>query len=121
MKLKSLALTVSLVVSAPTDTKAAESWGSALSQLEPAWRGQYYVRMTQGLEDGELRLLEHSLESELDLSLPKGLRLHAEGRLRYEDRDQLEPGPNNDSVYRSDWNQRVAFSDRIKCDKALTP
>lgn len=116
MKSKSLALTMSLVVSASAHTEATESWGDAFAQLEPAWRGQYYVRMTQGLEDGELRLLEHSLESELDLSLPKGLRLHAEGRLRYEDRDQLEPGPSNDSRYRSDWNRRVAFSDRAEAE-----
>ena len=80
------------------------------------FRGEYQVRATQGLEDGDFRLFEHSLTPEMDLALPGGAHMHAAGRLRYEDRDRFEPGTNNDGDYRSTWSRRHEFSDKAEAE-----
>lgn len=113
MKWKATLSFLWLGVSAPGQAGEVSSW---LQAMGVEWRGQYQVRATQGLEEGELSVLEHSLRPEMDMALPGDIHLHAEGRLRYEDRDQLEPGSINDSAYRSSWSRRHAFSDHADAE-----
>ncbi|WP_237134780.1 DUF1302 family protein [Pseudohongiella sp. O18] len=112
MKWQLLLSTLWWSVSPVSNAELVGPWTSVWSGLDAEWRGQYKLRLTQGLENVDLRVLQHSLLPELDLTLPGDLRLHMEGRLRFDERDRLEPGSTNDSKYRSDWSRRHEFGDR---------